>query len=146
MKEEKYIEDMVGKRNAFRVPDGYFDNFTAQMMQQLPEKPVAAMKELKPRAKSIWLRPIFYAAASVCAIVISATIWFAMPSEQSATTQVQAQKVLQQDDVRLAVGVLHVVDGKLTEVADDNPAWTLGIGQVGRIVLCLLERGKECSV
>jgi len=98
MKEEKYIEDMVGKRNAFRVPDGYFDNFTAQMMLQLPEKPVAAMKELKPRAKSIWLRPIFYAAASVCAIVISATIWFAMPSEQSATTQVQAQKVLQQDE------------------------------------------------
>ena len=80
----------------------------SRQMQQLPEKPVAAMKELKPRAKSIWLRPIFYAAASVCAIVISATIWFAMPSEQSATTQVQAQKVLQQDEADTYIGSKYV--------------------------------------
>ncbi|MDR3253195.1 MAG: hypothetical protein LBT35_06520 [Tannerella sp.] len=27
-------------RNPFRVPDGYFENFTAKMMSSLPEKPV----------------------------------------------------------------------------------------------------------
>ena len=34
MEEQKYIEEKAGKRNPFRVPDGYFDNFAAQMMQQ----------------------------------------------------------------------------------------------------------------
>ena len=56
MEEEKYIEEKVGKRNPFRVPEGYFDNLTAQIMESLPEQ--------KPKAKTVWLRkPMYYAAA-----------------------------------------------------------------------------------
>jgi hypothetical protein len=39
MNEEMYIQEKVGKQNPFRVPEGYFDNLTAQVMQNLPEQP-----------------------------------------------------------------------------------------------------------
>lgn len=92
MKDEMYIEERVGKRNPFRVPEGYFEQFTAQMMEQIAEEP-----KQKPRAKSIWLRPVFYAAASVCALLICAAVWMAFPSDQPSASPVQAQAV-QQDD------------------------------------------------
>lgn len=76
MKEEKYIESVAGKRNPFRVPEGYFDNFATQMMAQLPEqKPL--VDEPKPRAKSVWLRPVYYAAACVCALFICTAAYLA---------------------------------------------------------------------
>ena len=38
MKEEDNILKKVGKENAFRVPDGYFENLTSEVMNRLPEK------------------------------------------------------------------------------------------------------------
>ena len=38
IEEEKHLREIVGQRNAFRVPDGYFEQLTAQVMQQLPEQ------------------------------------------------------------------------------------------------------------
>ncbi|MBP5777246.1 MAG: hypothetical protein J6W56_06810 [Prevotella sp.] len=87
MNEEKYIEERVGKRNPFRVPDGYFDQFPEQFMSSLPEH--------KPRAKSIWLRPVFYAAASICALFICAGVWLALPEKSQETPAMMA--TVQQD-------------------------------------------------
>ena len=55
MNEEKYIEEQVGRRNPFTVPEGYFDTFADQLMASLPER--------QPRTKYVWLRPLRYAAA-----------------------------------------------------------------------------------
>ncbi len=93
MTDENYIEERVGKRNPFRVPEGYFEQLTAQVMEQIPEEPKQPV-----RAKSIWLRPVFYAAASVCALLISATVWLALPSEQPSASPMQAQTAVQQED------------------------------------------------
>ena len=68
MKEDKYIEELVGKRNPFVVPEGYFEQLTDQVMQSLPER--------RPRAKSVWMRPVFYAAASVCAVIFGAGLLY----------------------------------------------------------------------
>ena len=54
MNEEKYIEEQVGRRNPFTVPEGYFDTFADQLMASLPER--------QPRTKYVWLRPLRYAA------------------------------------------------------------------------------------
>ena len=48
MNEEKYIEEKVGRRNPFVVPEGYFDTFADQMMASLPER--------QPQVKRLWLR------------------------------------------------------------------------------------------
>lgn len=38
MKEEDNILKKVGTENAFRVPEGYFENFTSELMNRLPER------------------------------------------------------------------------------------------------------------
>lgn len=38
MKEEDNILKKVGTANAFHVPEGYFENFTSEIMNRLPEK------------------------------------------------------------------------------------------------------------
>jgi predicted membrane-bound mannosyltransferase len=80
MKEDKYIEERVGKRNPFLVPEGYFDHLPDQIMQGLPER--------KKKAKSVWMRPVLYAAASICALLICTGIYFAKPDETQATAMV----------------------------------------------------------
>lgn len=69
MKEEKILKDMFGKENHFAVPEGYFDSFADNLMDQLPESE-ARMFEM--RAQSWWNRlPMrkIAAAASVAIIL-----------------------------------------------------------------------------
>ena len=75
--EEKYIRERVGQGNPFRVPDGYFDRFTAQVMASLPER--------KPKSRFAMLRPWLYAAASLLfAVSIGTTLYFQQaPSDGS---------------------------------------------------------------
>ena len=38
MKQEQDILDKIGKDSGFRVPEGYFADFTKKMTESLPEK------------------------------------------------------------------------------------------------------------
>ena len=106
MNEEMYIQEKVGKRNPFRVPEGYFDNLTAQVMQNLPEQP-------KRRAKSVFMRPVFYAAASVCALLVAGAAWMWHPTaEVSSAESVQAKAVSQPQQQQ------DNADGYFDEAAD----------------------------
>lgn len=60
MYEEDYLNSKLGKKNPFTVPEGYFEQLTAQVMEKLPEKQVAKTATIKR------LRPWFYAAACIC--------------------------------------------------------------------------------
>jgi hypothetical protein len=74
MMEEKYLIEKVGKENPFKVPEGYFDTLSSQIMAKVEAEGVAPrdIKTAKEkRAKTLWLRPVLYAAASVCALFIS---------------------------------------------------------------------------
>ena len=74
MMEEKYLIEKVGKENPFRVQEGYFDTLSSQIMAKVEAEGVAP-RDIKAgkekRAKVLWLRPVLYAAASVCALFIS---------------------------------------------------------------------------
>ena len=48
MKEEDNILKKVGKENVFRVPDGYFENLTSEVMSRLPEKETPAFIKKEP--------------------------------------------------------------------------------------------------
>ena len=41
--EEELLKNMVPKDNPFKVPDGYFEQFTSLMMDKLEEKPSARL-------------------------------------------------------------------------------------------------------
>lgn len=45
MNEEKKINDIFGKENHFKVPEGYFDNFAEQMMAKIPEQEIDSLEE-----------------------------------------------------------------------------------------------------
>lgn len=80
MKEEKYIEEHVGKRNPFLVPDGYFDHLADQVMASLPEQSVPESVSEQPKAKRISIRSLYYyAAAAVCALFVSVVVWKSFP-------------------------------------------------------------------
>ena len=73
--EEEYLRSRMGTKNPFTVPEGYFEQLTAQVMDRLPEKKpakVAVMKRLRP-----WL----YAAACVCVGVFVAAVAFNQQTE-----------------------------------------------------------------
>lgn len=46
MNEEKYLEERLTKHNPFQVPEGYFDSFAEQVMNQLPERQQEARRVL----------------------------------------------------------------------------------------------------
>lgn len=62
MKEEDKILKKVGKENPFRVPDGYFENLTSEVMSRLPEKEKPAILQKEP---TMWerVRPWVYMTA-----------------------------------------------------------------------------------
>ena len=88
MNEEVYLNERMGKKNPFTVPEGYFEQLKAQVMDRLPEKKptkVAVMKRLRP-----WL----YAAACTCVGVFIAAIAFnrqaeEMPGQQQTANNAQ---------------------------------------------------------
>ena len=88
VKEDKYIENRFGKIQPFKAPQGYLDNFADQFMAQLPGK---AAKTVKTQ-HAVWfrMRPAMIAAASVLAVAMTATVYFAKPfagqQEQVSTT------------------------------------------------------------
>ena len=62
MKEEDNILKKVGKENVFRVPDGYFENLTSEVMNRLPEKERLAFEK---KESTMWerVKPWVYMAA-----------------------------------------------------------------------------------
>lgn len=72
MKEEEIIKK-CNYGNPFQVPEGYFERFTEELMQQLPEE--APQETVKI---SMWQRvkPWLYMAAMFAGIIFSARMFF----------------------------------------------------------------------
>ena len=91
MMEEKYLIEKVGRENPFRVPEGYFDTLSSQIMAKVEAEGVAP-RDIKTgkekRAKTVWLRPVLYAAASVCALFVS-VVAYQSYSEQGVAAPTQ---------------------------------------------------------
>lgn len=64
------------KSNGMTVPDGYFENFTRRMMQQLPDRERESESTSRPRRK-LWLtiKPYVYMAAMFAGIYLMLNIF-----------------------------------------------------------------------
>ena len=62
MKEEDILLKKIGKEHSFKVPEGYFENLTSEVMDKLPEKEKVAFKE-EPVSTWTRLKPLVYMAA-----------------------------------------------------------------------------------
>jgi hypothetical protein len=93
MKEEQYLIERVGKENPFRVPEGYFDTLVDQVMERVDASSVPAVSRSERKARVVWLRPVLYAAASVCALFLSVTTYQYFTGQGSAVSTEQVAKV-----------------------------------------------------
>lgn len=91
--EELYLNSHMSRENHFRVPDGYFEQLTGDVMSRLPEQ--SEQTEQSKPAKRIFLRPLLAAASVACVALIAVGVYFnrsAMPTdtaeEQMAATNV----------------------------------------------------------
>lgn len=65
MKEQKQLLEQIGNENPFRTPEGYFDSFTSDLMQKLPERSFKT-DAAKSRQRR-WLAPVAAVAAMMAA-------------------------------------------------------------------------------
>lgn len=78
IKEEKKILERCGKKNPFVVPDGYFENFAENLMEQLPEN-----HSQEPPEIGMWqrIKPWLYMAAMFCGLMLSVRVFVGSPNE-----------------------------------------------------------------
>ena len=82
--EEIYVRNKMGQHNPFLVPEGYFEKLTQEVMQQLPQQ--------QPKVALIrYLRPFLYAAACLCVVLLSATIYLYQPAEEQVLLSAAAE-------------------------------------------------------
>ena len=89
--EEKIIAEKLGKENPFRVPEGYFDHFAEQFMNELPERQVAVPAH---RSRLKVLRPILMAAACLCIAIFSITLYLNRSQDVPEQTPVAATNTI----------------------------------------------------
>lgn len=86
MKEEDNILKKAGTGNAFKVPGGYFENLTSEVMNKLPEKekPAFETEKLTTWAK---IRPWAYMAAMFIGafLIIRVGSWTLKPESDKAS-------------------------------------------------------------
>ena len=96
MEEEKYLIERVGKQNPFKVPEGYFDTLASQVMAKVDAEKGAQVVEIRKakKAKTVWLRPLLYAAACGCVLFVSVASYLshedqsiAAPTESAVAVQ-----------------------------------------------------------
>ena len=81
MKEEDELLRKCGTKNPFTVPEGYFENFTRELMDKLPEKEVI---ETQPTITT-WqrMKPWVYMAAMFCGLMLSVRVFVGKPSQEA---------------------------------------------------------------
>jgi len=88
MKEENELLKLVGKENPFKVPEDYFDDFTTQLMDKLPENPETI--ETRPVTKWVKMKPYIYMAAMFIGAVLMVKAIHLVGGDRSAKSQKSA--------------------------------------------------------
>lgn len=95
MKEENKILSKVGTKNPFKVPDGYFTDFTQELMSKLPEKEM----QFATQEVTLWQRvkPWIYMTAMFCGIMLSVRIFVGNPKSMESAQLVEMENMSDED-------------------------------------------------
>ena len=123
MGKEDNILRKAGTSNPFRVPDHYFEDFTQELMNKLPEKePMPLMSEI-----TLWQRvkPWIYMTAMFCGIMLSVRVFVGEPQKDEfpAISQIEAEN-LTDEDWEIMIDYIMMDDYSLYQYltnADFNP-------------------------
>lgn len=110
--EEKILHDKLGNTNHFKVPEGYFEHFTEQLMSQIPAEE-AKVIEMQPRWwKRISVRKVAAAVAVVLLLGGGGLYWAHLGSRNSNAITVSQNASVQEGNASSASY------GTFEEVAD----------------------------
>jgi len=118
MGKEDNLLRKVGTGNPFRVPDQYFEDFTQELMNKLPEKePMTSMPEI-----TLWQRvkPWIYMTAMFCGIMLSVKIFVGNPSKDEfpAISQTEVEN-LPDEDLEIMIDRIMMDDYTLYQYLTD---------------------------
>ncbi len=84
MKEEDEIRRKCGTKNPFSVPEGYFEDFTQQLMEKLPERTpsVPVTTKVTPWQR---VKPWLYLAAMFCGLMFGFRYLVGNPEQTNST-------------------------------------------------------------
>lgn len=123
MGKEDNILRKVGTNNPFRVPNHYFENFTQELMNKLPEKePIPLLEE-----PTLWerVKPWIYMTAMFCGIMLSVRVFVGEPRKEELPMIGQAEAVnLPDEDWEIMIDHIMMDDYTLYQYltdADFNP-------------------------
>lgn len=121
MKEEDFIRNKCGTGNPFKVPEGYFEQFTAQLMSQLPEKDARPAPAIPLRRTRYWRMARYAAVAAICSMAFLGTYYLriAHSAHESHTayqaTDATSEKVYMDDVLDFAMVSNHEIALYLTD-------------------------------
>lgn len=83
MDEEKELRKKSGTKNPFKVPDGYFENLTQNIMEKLPDNSV------EEESITLWnrVKPWLYMAAMFCGLIFGAKLLINKPLNEEIGTE-----------------------------------------------------------
>lgn len=118
MGKEDNLLRKVGTENPFRVPDQYFEDFTQELMNKLPEKePMTSMPEI-----TLWQRvkPWIYMTAMFCGIMLSVKIFVGNPSKDEFPVISQTEvENLPDEDLEIMIDRIMMDDYTLYQYLTD---------------------------
>lgn len=118
MGKEDNLLRKVGTGNPFRVPDQYFEDFTQELMNKLPEKePMTSMPEI-----TLWQRvkPWIYMTAMFCGIMLSVKIFVGNPSKDEFPIISQTEvENLPDEDLEIMIDRIMMDDYTLYQYLTD---------------------------
>ncbi|MBR6622163.1 MAG: hypothetical protein IKK90_06755 [Bacteroides sp.] len=118
MGKEDNLLRKVGTGNPFRVPDQYFEDFTQELMNKLPEKePMTSMPEI-----TLWQRvkPWIYMTAMFCGIMLSVKIFVGNPSKDEFPVISQTEvENLPDEDLEIMIDRIMMDDYTLYQYLTD---------------------------
>lgn len=118
MGKEDNLLRKVGTENPFRVPDQYFEDFTQELMNKLPEKePMTSMPEI-----TFWQRvkPWIYMTAMFCGIMLSVKIFVGNPSKDEFPVISQTEvENLPDEDLEIMIDRIMMDDYTLYQYLTD---------------------------
>lgn len=116
----KKLTDICGKENPFTVPEGYFEQFTKQLMDKLPEKETVIET---PQPINTWqrIKPWIYLAAMFGGIMFCAKYMLGtLPQENSdTTTQIASKAVTITDDIEQSYDEEYIENELMNSRMDD---------------------------
>ena len=92
MKEEDTLLKKLGKENSFKVPEGYFENLTSEVMNKLPEKEKVTL---------LYMAAMFIGAALI--IRVASTDHKSVATDDVAVTEVVDTEVISDEMIDVAL-------------------------------------------